>query len=413
MRLPSASGTLRHVASWLAAICILAHIPLGARIVHAQTPNSVAVGKSRLALGFAVDTTAGPATWWGVDAALAARPAVVRLWRDYLAVRGDSIRRPALWSAADRRRTPDPDLALASADYIQGANAVLIEALPLVAGDSSRWVLRTVYVGGGTAARPGLLAMERVHVVRDGTRWVLAHPSAIETAGWHRARVGALEYVVHPSLRFDAARAAETARWVETIAQRFGIPSPAPITYYQLPDLEAAFRVMGLDWTLTTDRVGGRANPQARIVLAADTRFGEAYRHEIAHVLLDSWIGDASVFVGEGIAYWLGGARGQPFAAMMRDLAAFLTRHPTLALGAFLREEQPGAVASARLPAAAAVFEMAYRRGGDTAVRRLVDRTRQVPPTLDSVAAALGMTPPELDARWRALVLSYAGTPVR
>lgn len=391
----------------------MAHALLGTRIVVAQTPDSVAARTARLALGFAVDTTAVPATWWGVDPALAARPAVVRFWRDYLVVRGDSVRRLALWSAADRRRMPDPDLALASAGYIQDANAVLVEAIPLLAGDPSRWVLRTVYVGGGTASRPGLLAMERVHVVREGARWALAHPSAVETAGWHRVRVGPFEYVVHPTLRFDSARAAETARWAEVTARRFGISNPAPITYYQLPDLEAAFRVMGLDWTITTDRVGGRANPRARIVLAADPRFGEAYRHEIVHVLLAPWIGEAPGFVGEGIAYWLGGARGQPFPATMRDLAAFLTRQPALGLRIILDEENQGASASARFPAAAAVFELAYRRGGDAAVRRLVDRMRQETPTLESVAVALGMAPIELDAGWRALVLSYAKVTAR
>src|SRR5215216_7702846 len=95
------------------ALGLGAHVVLGARPSRAQSADSVAARPSHLSLGFAVDTTMAPDGWWGVDAALAARPAVVRFWRDYLAVRGDSARRPAFWSADDRRRGPDPDLARA------------------------------------------------------------------------------------------------------------------------------------------------------------------------------------------------------------------------------------------------------------------------------------------------------------
>jgi len=374
---------------------------------EAQKGDRGSVDAPRLALGFAVDTTVVPATTWGVDPALAARPAVVRLWRDYLAVRTDSSKRGSFWSAADRRLAPDPDLALTSADYIGSASAVLIEALPLVAGDSARWVLRTVYVGGGTASRPGLLAVERVHVVREDGRWALTRPAVADTAGWRRERVGVLEFIVHPSLSFDRRRAEDTARWVDETARRFGVADPAPISYFQLPNLEAAWRVAGLDWAVDTDRVGGRAYTRARIVLAADPRFGEAYRHEIAHVLLSSWTAGAPAFVGEGVAYWLGGARGVPFPAMMGDLANFLARHPAIGLRAVLEGKYGGPAASAQFPSVAGLFELAHRRGGDAGVRRLVEAARRERPTPETIAAALALSPGELETAWRALVASY------
>src|SRR5687768_1398497 len=94
---------------------------------RAQAADSATRRGTRLALGFAVDTTTVPTTWWGVDVALGARPAVVRFWRDYLAVRGDAARRVAFWSAADRSRAADPDLVLASEGYVLEASAVLVE----------------------------------------------------------------------------------------------------------------------------------------------------------------------------------------------------------------------------------------------------------------------------------------------
>lgn len=46
---------------------------------RAQAQDSAAVAPAlRLTLGFAVDTTVVPSTWWGVERALATRPAVVR-----------------------------------------------------------------------------------------------------------------------------------------------------------------------------------------------------------------------------------------------------------------------------------------------------------------------------------------------
>lgn len=129
------------------------------RSVRAQSAGDTAIRK--LALGFAVDTTVVPGGWWGVDTARASLREVVRAWRDYLVVRHDQAQRPAFWSAADRLQSSDPDPLMPSESYLLDGQPLLIEALPLVAGNPDRWLLRTVYVGGGTAVRPGLLGMER------------------------------------------------------------------------------------------------------------------------------------------------------------------------------------------------------------------------------------------------------------
>jgi hypothetical protein len=375
-------------------------------------PERPSAAKSGLKLGLAVDTSIVPGAWWGVDSALAARAAVVRTWDDYLAIRADSGKRLSFWSAGDRGRTPDPDLILGSEGYVLGANAVLLEAIPLAPGDSSRWLLRTMYsTSHGTGPDPDLLALERMHVIREGGRWVLSHPSTVETAAWHRVRVGLIEYVVHPALSFDAKRAADTAEWAATTSLRFGITNSEPITYYQVPDLQAALQVMGLDWGLSADRVGGRANSRARVVFAADPRFGEAYRHELAHVLLYPVVAGSSVFASEGIAYWLGGARGKPFPAMMNDLGEYLAQHPALGLRAILTGDGPSTASSVRLPAAAAMFEIAHRRGGDAGVQRFLAVLGKAEPSMDTVARALELTPAELDSAWRTTVLSYATRP--
>ena len=108
--------------------------------VGAQEPRA-----ATLALGFAVDTSPTALARWGMDPVMRALPTVVRIWRDYLAVRTDAPQRGAFWSSAEGGYGASPDLLAASERFILDGAPTLIEALPLVAGDSSRWQLRTLY----------------------------------------------------------------------------------------------------------------------------------------------------------------------------------------------------------------------------------------------------------------------------
>src|SRR5699024_10000410 len=97
---------------------------------------------------------------------------------------------------------------------------------------------------------------------------------------------------------------------------------------------------------------------------------------------------------------WLGGSRGLAPPAMLRDLAAWLAARP----GMGLRDIVDGDAAvsrSARFPAAAAVLEVVHRRGGDPAVRRLLQRVGSTPVTVASLVAATGLPAAELERAWR------------
>ncbi len=396
--------------SILVALCFGASIALTP--AHAQTAGDNASSRA-LALGFAVDTMVVPGSWWGVDPARASLPDVVRAWRDYILMRHDASLRSSFWSDADRARSTDPDPLMTSESYLLDGRPLLVEAVPLVAGSSDRWLLRTVYVGGGSTARPGLFGMERSYIVRevdkDGRhRWVLASPLPFETAGWRRVRVGLIEYVVHPTHRFDAARARGTAQWAEALLRRFGITDRSPVTYYQVPDLQAGFRVLGLEWVLSADRVGGRASPDRRFVIAGDPRYGEAYHHELVHVLLHPLVQERSALASEGIAYWLGGARGLTFVEMMRSLAVFLSDRPNTKLADVLSNQADGAIGSATLPMVAALLELTYRRSGDGGVLRVIEALGGKEPTITGLARALDTTPQQLEADLGSLIQSFA-----
>ncbi|WP_337171306.1 hypothetical protein [Gemmatimonas aurantiaca] len=387
----------------------LCAVVIGAE-ASAQSSAQASRSPPSLALGFAVDTTALPAAWWGIDPARVVLPEVVRFWRDYLAIRRDSSKRAVHWERSGT--TGDPDPLPVTAPYLLDGAPLLIEAVPVVAGDASRWLLRTMYVGGGTATRPGLLGLERTIVTgrheADGTwEWKLLSPESFETAEWRHERIGPIMYVVHPGITFDRRRAESTARWADSLLTRFGLARREPVIYYQTPNLQEGMRISGFEWLPTAERVGGRASPAAGVVVAADPRYGEDYRHELAHVLLAPLVTGRPVFVVEGIAYWLGGARGDDFPGLMRSLASFLADHPTFTPDTILASDGSGVIGSARLPVAASFFELVHRRNGDQGVRRLVEALETTEPTLARLATIMGMSREQVVTEWRALLAEY------
>jgi hypothetical protein len=376
--------------------------PAAAPAVSQMTP---------LTLGFAVDTTATPANWWGVDPARAVLPDVVRFWRDYLIIRHDSLKRRGHWVPDNAETGVDADPVPVVAPYLLSARPQLVEALPAQSGNPSRWILRTIYATG-PAMQPAYMAFERSHIVgvRDGQgswQWKLEDPAVTETVNWPRHRIGLLHYVVHPSIAFNADKAHATARWVDSTLQRFGLEPPGPITYYQVPDLEAGFRISGFQWLLGADRVGGRASSMSATVLAADPRYGEAYLHEISHVLLAPLVSGRSTFVVEGLAYWLGGARGSDFVGMIRSGSTFLIRNPNITLDEIFSNRAQSAAASMGLPVAASFFELIHRRGGDRAVLDVIEKLGTGEPTMDRLAQAVGISTSEMIAQWQQLLLQY------
>lgn len=373
--------------------------------------QSAEARRPALTLGFAVDTTAVPQQWWGVDSAHVVLPEVVRFWRNYLAIRHDASQRRGYWTSDRGGADVDADPVPVVAPFLLSATPQLVEALPAQAGNPARWILRTIYATG-PSTRPSYFGFEQNHIVgaRDDNgvwNWRLEDPVVTETARWPRHRVGLLQYVVHPAINFDSAKAQATALWADSLLHRFGIARREPVTYYQVPDLQAGFRISGFEWLLNGDRVGGRASIGPDIVIAADPRYGEAYRHEIAHILLAPLVAGQSVFVVEGMAYWIGGARGSDFIGLMNSGSTFLIQNPNLTLDQIFSNGATGAAASLKLPVAASFFELMHRRGGDRAVLDVIGKLGSAAPTVDGLAEAMGLSQAALVTEWRELLRQY------
>jgi hypothetical protein len=311
--------------------------PPGARAA-AQTP-APSVG-----LSFGLDTTVAPTG------------AIVRLVRAYLAAPDSSAARRGLWSTADPldRRLGD----LAANFAYQGFPATVIGVLATDRGDSV-YVVKLIHATADSAGpRVMPLAVQRLYAVRalgSPRGWQLAGALPRLTRVWTRRTVGRLEFRYAPDQRPDPARAAQAARFVDSVAALFAVPAPTRVTVVVAASPDAYFRALGLDFFILPDGPGPGTGGQGglvpgtseSLVLAGDPSQGEAYLHEIAHVVLAGRLG-ARRTIAEGVATWLGGSRGRPPAALYADLAAYQRAHPDLTLAALLGDLSGGPGEQAR-----------------------------------------------------------------
>src|SRR5262249_31944732 len=131
------------------------------------------------------------------------------------------------------------------------------------------------------------LALFRVYATLEGGEWVLANALPRATRDWSRETLGAITFVFPPAHVFDARLARAAATFVDSLAAAFGQPAPQPITYYFTPDLEETLRALGLEFfPLGADTIGGRSNGSVRHVYVGASADGEAYLHELAHIVL-------------------------------------------------------------------------------------------------------------------------------
>jgi hypothetical protein len=378
-----------------AAVLVLGMAAAGAA-AHGQTPES----PIRVALGFGVDTASSP------------EREIFELYRHYLAHRLDSIRPHPDWSLAEQRRWPVFDLV---GGYVyQGFTHYTVVHLAPAVGLDSSYVIRSLVsaVDDSTnAVRP--LALYRVYAVREAGRWVLANALPRTTRAWHRERIDSVTFVYPPGRGFDRARAGATARFADSLARAFALPTPA-IEYFFTDDLLDTFRALGLEFfPLASDTVGGRANSGDRQVYVGSTSAGESYRHEIAHVVLqplvDRW--HPTRLVMEGLMTWVGGSAGLEYRELLPGLAAYLSAHPDLTLRGVLTDppSRQGSV-DVGYDGFAVVCDMIHRAGGVPALREWLQAGTDPDSVLGAAARLLHARLDQLDQQWRRRVLNL-GSP--
>src|SRR2546429_1737703 len=155
------------------------------------------------------------------------------------------------------------------------------------------------------------------------------------TRNWNRETIGRITFVFPRTHSFARARAQRTAAFVDSLASAFEVQAPPAIRYYFADDLRETLRAAGLElFPLGSDTVGGRADVANRLVLIGSSSSGEAYRHEVAHVVLRPFVASLKPagLVQEGLMTWTGGSAGVRVRSLMTALKRYLDAPPDVTL---------------------------------------------------------------------------------
>jgi hypothetical protein len=356
--------------------------------IPAQMPDTAV----RVVVGFGVDTLGVP------------NHEIFALWRRYLASRPSCGQQSPLWSASERARWPVADL-LCSFVYQSFTKFTVLHLAPAVGLDSTYLIRTLVARVSGSEQDVQPLALYRVYATREGGRWVLANALPRLTRRWQRETVGRITFVFPPTQRFVRARAESSAAFVDSLARAFEVPAPASIGYYFTDDLIETLGALGLEFfPLGSDTVGGRA--LGDLVFIGLSSNAEAYRHELAHVVLRPFLTPLNppVVVQEGLMTWVGGrgSAGLDFQELMPGLKRYLDAHPDITLeGILTKPPQRIGTVDVGYDGLAALCQMVYDVAGLAGIRAIAGAGREPRAILTAVAAVLGVRQSQLDRLWR------------
>lgn len=378
-----------------APLLLLAAFAPFARAVQAQiAPNPV-----RVAVGFGVDTLRAP------------HHEVFALWRSYLSGPPTCGQPSPLWSPSERAQWPAPDL-LCSFVYQGFANFTVVHLAPAVGLDST-FLIRTLVAGvsdPGRDVQP--LALYRVYATREAGRWVLANALPRLTRLWNHETIGRITFVFPRTRRFARARAVATVAFVDSLARAFEVAPPPTIGYYFTDDLIETLGAAGLEFfPLGSDTVGGRSNAPDHLVFIGSSRNGEAYLHELAHVILAPFLAplNAHGLVQEGLMTWTGGSAGLDFKDLMPGLKQYLDAHPDLRLEGILTDAPPrDGTLDVGYDGLAVLCEMMYGARGLAGIRSLASAGREPRAVLSAAARVLNVPEAQIDRLWRDRVTALA-----
>jgi hypothetical protein len=327
------------------------------------------------------------------------------LWRDYLAARMKGVVRADLWLHSELSRWPEFDLTAFQAHQSFSRTAVTVLSIrPPAPNIQDTLVIRTLFarttidsVTRTAAVRP--VALTRVYAVRTPLGWRLSNALTSVTSGWSRAQEGAITFLYSPSVQPDVVRRRAAARFVDSLAVAHRVAIPRNTLYVVAATGEEAYRAVGLDYAVIGSVTAGKTYVSNNLILAGDSRLGEAYLHELAHLVFAPIAPPDSIplLINEGLAIWAGGTLGQSYSAARRDYARVLQQRSEITLDMVV----DGSVRGDMRAGGAVLCQMVFEVGGAAAIRVLLTQLRQTD-IRRAVEMATGQPWSTFAARWRA-----------
>jgi hypothetical protein len=334
---------------------------------------------------------------------------VLDLWRTYLGSRPQDFKKTANWSEAEQRRWNYADMAGAFAysndKDVAGTRGTVFQIAPVRPGDSTEYVIRTLFTRPDNMQMERRTLMHRVYAMRENGRWVLSNALTRTTANWKRSTFERITYVHPPEHKVDTVRARMAMRFVDSLVTVFDAPKPPAITYYLARNPEEVFALIGIDFYLPGSRAF--ANVGDYEIFSGVPKIGEFYAHELTHMVL-GWVLPglgAPAVLDEALALWLGGGREMEWPEVRKELATEIRRDPSWTLDRLLEDKPANAIY--RLSSAASLLELAHARGGLPMLKSALSppQTRKGPDIVAGVANALKVSRSEVEVAWRDSVL--------
>jgi hypothetical protein len=248
----------------------------------------------------------------------------------------------------------------------------------------------------GRGAQP--VALARVYAVRQGDTWVFSNALPRTTRDWRRQRVGPFDYVMPPGYRFDPIRARAAVAFADSVAAAFVVPKLTRVEYFLTTTPDEMYRILGLDWLPASSDGGGFSSGPNGLLVSGDPSVGEAYRHEIVHVVLAPLsLRGVHPLLWEGAATWLGGTLGMSAAETRREYAVYLRTHPDVTLDSVLGQSSERGFR----PAGAVLVQMLHERGGVRAVRAALEGGYSDTALKTSIERELGRSWTAVQIAWR------------
>ena len=312
-------------------------------------------------------------TAWSDPRSAAPEAAVYRTWLAYLASKGGAFSANAgtpspLWVTDEQRAWPMYDLA---GYYLPDGAVPHVVSIQRVDGGSYReYEIVTRFASSAFDSSTALTMT--AFAVMDGEAWRIANALPRRTRSWYRKDVGPITYFVEPGLEFNPAKAAGAVAFVDSIATVFALPRLSHLDYYVTSSADAALQSLGVEFPVKYGPHGGFSKPVNLQLFSGIPALGEAYRHELTHVMLRPLIQGktATVVASEGIATWFGGTSGSDYNESVKRLAAYLRENPRVSLDSILGRSS---VPQSDLYAAGAVLcAMLADHGGVTALKKFL-----------------------------------------
>ncbi len=346
-----------------------------------------------VSLGWSIDTTASPTR------------EIVATVTDYLRLPSPGRTPTDVWAADEQGQGNDAYDPTAWFVYI-GYPATIVQITPTWEATEA-YVVKILYANADSAGIVRPIALQRFYASEEDGRWVLRSALPILTRDWLTVDVGRITYHRAPGASFDSVRAQRAARFVDSVAAFVGVPPPVRLEYYLTESVDEMYRIVGLDWFVQQSGPGtgrGARTLGNRTILCGNPEFGEAYVHEIAHLVLLPTKGPTGPhrLIVEGAATWFGGSTGHSLDELLTEIVAFQEKNPE-----FRFEDLNGGVLPDREGerlwngTGALVVDAVYRKGGQRALRSLL----AVGPTDDDLRRRLrellGEKTADFDAWWR------------